>query len=177
MFECVELGIDTFDCVAPTRLARHGGLYTASGRLNIARAEYREDHRPIERGCACFACQNFSRAYLRHLFAADEILGYRLATVHNLHFILMLMATIRRSIADGTFGEVKQWVPWRKSTSGPVTSRVIGDYRHSIVATVCNINAVSRRVHSYTVGLHTEAERVYSNRHCRNKRVHHLVDN
>jgi queuine tRNA-ribosyltransferase len=107
LFECVELGIDTFDCVAPTRLARHGGLYTASGRLNIARAEYREDHRPIEPECACFACQNFSRSYLRHLFAADEILGYRLATVHNLHFILTLMATIRRSIADGTFGEVK----------------------------------------------------------------------
>jgi queuine tRNA-ribosyltransferase len=108
LFECVELGIDTFDCVAPTRLARHGGLYTATGRLNIARAEYREDQRPIELGCACYTCRTFSRAYLRHLFAAEEILGYRLATVHNLHFILGLMATIRRSIADDTFAEVKE---------------------------------------------------------------------
>ena len=107
LFECVELGIDTFDCVAPTRLARHGGLYTASGRLNIGRAEFREDRRPIEPGCGCYTCQTFSRAYLRHLFVAEEILGYRLATVHNLHFILTLMATIRQSIADGAFAEVK----------------------------------------------------------------------
>jgi queuine tRNA-ribosyltransferase len=107
LFTCVERGIDTFDCVAPTRLARHGSLYTAAGRLNIARATYRDDLAPIEVGCTCYACQHVSRAYLRHLFVAEEILGYRLATLHNLHFILDLMARIRRSIADGTFIELK----------------------------------------------------------------------
>jgi queuine tRNA-ribosyltransferase len=107
LFECVERGIDTFDCVAPTRLARHGGLYSASGRINIRKATYREDLAPIEEGCTCYTCQNFSRAYLRHLFVADEILGYRLATIHNLHFILALMERIRRSIVDGTFLDLK----------------------------------------------------------------------
>lgn len=108
LFECVERGIDTFDCVAPTRLARHGGLYTTSGRLNIRKAAYREDVGPIEEGCTCHTCQTFSRAYLRHLFVADEILGYRLATLHNLHFILTLMNRIRQSILDGTFAELKR---------------------------------------------------------------------
>src|SRR5262249_5564681 len=93
---------------APTRLARHGGLYTANGRLNIARATYRDDLAPIEEGCTCYACQHVSRAYLRHLFVSQEILGYRLATLHNLHFILDLMARIRRNIADGTFLDLKQ---------------------------------------------------------------------
>src|SRR5439155_13337383 len=103
LFTCVERGIDTFDCVAPTRLARHGGLYTADGRLNIGNAAHREDFSPVEKGCSCYTCQNFSRAYLRHLFVADEILGYRLATLHNLHFILSLMARIRQAIEGGTF--------------------------------------------------------------------------
>lgn len=108
LFECVERGIDTFDCVAPTRLARHGGLYTASGRVNIRKAIYREDPAPIEDGCACLTCRVFSRAYLRHLFVAEEILGYRLATIHNLHFILTLMARIRQGIVDGTLAELKR---------------------------------------------------------------------
>lgn len=108
LFECVERGIDTFDCVAPTRLARHGGLYTARGRLNIQKASYREDSSPIEEGCLCDTCRRFSRAYLRHLFVADEILGYRLATVHNLHFILNLMARIRQSIVEGRFLQLKR---------------------------------------------------------------------
>jgi tRNA-guanine transglycosylase len=108
LFECVERGIDTFDCVSPTRLARHGGLYAATGRMNILRSTYREDPRPIEDGCRCYACRTFSRAYLRHLFVADEILGYRLATLHNLTFILDLMARIRGSIVDGSFAALKQ---------------------------------------------------------------------
>ncbi len=108
LFECVERGIDTFDCVAPTRLARHGGLYTADGRLNILKAAYRDDPGPIELDCPCYTCQTFSRAYLRHLFVAEEILGYRLATLHNLTFIMGLMARIRASIADGTFHQVKR---------------------------------------------------------------------
>jgi len=108
LFSCVERGIDSFDCVAPTRLARHGGLYTSTGRLNIRRTEYREDVSPIEAGCGCYTCRTFSRAYLRHLFVAEEILGYRLATLHNLHFILTLMAHIRQSILDGSFADLKR---------------------------------------------------------------------
>ena len=107
-FECVERGIDTFDCVGPTRLARHGSLYTPDGRLNIKNAAYAAETGPVEEGCACYTCRTFDRAYLRHLFTAEEILGYRLATIHNLHFILSLMARIRQSIADETFFAVKQ---------------------------------------------------------------------
>jgi queuine tRNA-ribosyltransferase/7-cyano-7-deazaguanine tRNA-ribosyltransferase len=108
LFECVERGVDTFDCVAPTRIARHGGLYTATGRINILRSAYRDDPSPIEDGCHCYTCRTFSRAYLRHLFVANEILGYRLATLHNLTFILDLMARIRASIVDGSFPALKQ---------------------------------------------------------------------
>jgi queuine tRNA-ribosyltransferase/7-cyano-7-deazaguanine tRNA-ribosyltransferase len=108
LFECVERGIDTFDCVAPTRIARHGGLYTSTGRMNILRSAYRDDPGPIVDGCHCYTCRTFSRAYLRHLFVADEMLGYRLATLHNLTFILDLMARIRASIVDGSFHEVKR---------------------------------------------------------------------
>ena len=108
LFECVERGIDTFDCVGPTRLARHGSLYTAHGRLNIQNAVHREEAAPIEAGCDCFTCRTFSRAYLRHLFVAEEILGYRLATIHNLRFILRLMASIRQSIGAGEFDALKR---------------------------------------------------------------------
>jgi queuine tRNA-ribosyltransferase/7-cyano-7-deazaguanine tRNA-ribosyltransferase len=108
LFECVERGIDSFDCVGPTRLARHGGLYTSTGRVSILKAAFRDDPRPIEPGCRCYTCQTFSRAYLRHLFAADEILGYRLATLHNLTFIADLMTRLRASIADGSFRDFKQ---------------------------------------------------------------------
>jgi tRNA-guanine transglycosylase len=103
LMACVARGIDTFDCVAPTRLARHGSLYTAQGRLNIQNAAHRQSTEPIEPGCSCYTCQTFDRAYLRHLFVAEEILGYRLATIHNLHFILRLMDRIRQSIGEGTF--------------------------------------------------------------------------
>ncbi|HEX5414320.1 MAG TPA: tRNA guanosine(34) transglycosylase Tgt [Chloroflexota bacterium] len=108
LFACVERGIDTFDCVGPTRLARHGSLYTPNGRLNIKNAVHSAETGPIEEGCGCYTCRTFDRAYLRHLFAAEEILGYRLATIHNLHFILSLMARIRQSIADETFFAFKQ---------------------------------------------------------------------
>ncbi len=118
LFSCVERGIDTFDCVAPTRLARHGSLYTHDGRLTITNAAYRADPAPIEPGCHCPTCQAFSRAYLRHLFLAEEILGYRLATLHNLHFILRLVAEIRRGIATGTFPELKRAFLERYRRSG-----------------------------------------------------------
>jgi queuine tRNA-ribosyltransferase len=97
----VARGIDTFDCVAPTRHARHGTLYTASGRITISAARYRDDASPIESGCACYTCQNFSRAYVCHLFRARELLAYTLASIHNLHAILGLMVQIRQAISEG----------------------------------------------------------------------------
>ncbi|MBI2940816.1 MAG: tRNA guanosine(34) transglycosylase Tgt [Chloroflexi bacterium] len=102
-FECIPRGIDLFDCVAPTRLARHGGLYTPDGRLNIRNAAYRLDTRPIQDGCDCFTCQRFTRGYLRHLFVAEELLAYRLATLHNLRFIVRLVEQIRAALRQGTF--------------------------------------------------------------------------
>jgi queuine tRNA-ribosyltransferase/7-cyano-7-deazaguanine tRNA-ribosyltransferase len=107
LFRCVERGIDTFDCVSPTRHARRGVLMTADGPLTITKAAYREDDGPVDPECACPTCGTFSRAYLRHLFVAEELLAYTLATTHNLAFILGLMARIRAALADGTLEEVK----------------------------------------------------------------------
>ena len=107
LFRCVERGIDTFDCVAPTYYARRGMLMTAGGLMNITRATYGEDDRPIDPECGCSTCSTFSRAYLRHLFAAEEMLAATLATTHNLAFILGLMARIRVAIAAGTLDQLK----------------------------------------------------------------------
>lgn len=95
---CVKLGMDLFDCVWPTRLARRGTLLLKKERLNIENSEYIRDFRPIEKDCLCYACQNFTRAYLSHLFRAKELLAYRLATIHNLYFTLKLMENIRNAI-------------------------------------------------------------------------------
>jgi queuine tRNA-ribosyltransferase len=107
LFEGVARGIDLFDCVLPTRIARNGAVFTRQGRLNLRNARHAEDPRPIEEGCACYTCQHFSRAYLRHLVVAKEILGLRLTTIHNLHFVLELMRQIRTSILEGTFAIFK----------------------------------------------------------------------
>jgi len=107
LFEGVSRGVDLFDCVLPTRVARNGGLLTRRGRINIRNARYAEDPAPIEEECDCYTCQRFSRAYLRHLFKANEILGLRLATLHNLRMVLRLMEDIRRSILDGSFDAFK----------------------------------------------------------------------
>jgi queuine tRNA-ribosyltransferase/7-cyano-7-deazaguanine tRNA-ribosyltransferase len=108
LFACVERGIDQFDCVAPTRLARHGRLYTARGRLAIEHPEFREDARPIEDGCGCYTCRGgFSRGYLRHLFVAGELLAYTLASLHNLHFVLELMRQIRLAIRADRLAELR----------------------------------------------------------------------
>jgi queuine tRNA-ribosyltransferase len=104
----VALGVDMFDCVLPTRVARNGGFLTHGGRLNIRNAQFADDSSPIESQCTCYTCEHFSRAYLRHLFRAGEILGPRLATIHNLHFMLRLMQRIREAIADGTFAQFSQ---------------------------------------------------------------------
>ena len=101
--EAVNLGVDMFDCVFPTRVARNGTAMTHEGRLVVRNAVYAEDFRPIEDGCQCYACRNFSRAYIRHLFKAEEILGMRLAVMHNLWFYNHLMERIRDELDAGTF--------------------------------------------------------------------------
>jgi queuine tRNA-ribosyltransferase len=92
-----------FDCVLPTRNARNGTLYTSQGKVNIKRAEYREDDRPLDPECDCYACRNFSRAYLRHLYVSRELLSYRLNSLHNVHFFVNLAAKARQAIIEGRF--------------------------------------------------------------------------
>ncbi len=106
-FESVARGVDMFDCVLPTRLARHGAALTHKGRINLRNQSLAEERAPIEAGCTCYACQNFSRAYIRHLMVAKEIVGLYLASIHNLHFLLDTMKQIRQSIFDGTFKELR----------------------------------------------------------------------
>lgn len=103
LVEGVRRGVDLFDCVAPTRMGRNGAAFTSDGRLNIKRAQYRTDAGPLEEGCGCAACRRFSRAYIRHLFTSDEILGLRLLSLHNVHFLVTLMRTARAAIRAGTF--------------------------------------------------------------------------
>ena len=99
----VAAGVDMFDCVLPTRNARNGWLFTRWGDLRLRNACYRDDQRPIDEHCQCYACRNFSRAYVHHLQKVNEILGARLATIHNLHYYLWLMTEIRQAIAAGGF--------------------------------------------------------------------------
>jgi len=107
MLEMVARGMDMFDCVLPTRLARNGTAFTAAGTLNLKNAEFARDKRPIEENCACPACQEFTRGYIRHLIKAEEILGLRLVTLHNLHFYLNLMNQARTEIEGGTFNQFR----------------------------------------------------------------------
>jgi queuine tRNA-ribosyltransferase len=101
----VSKGIDMFDCVMPTRNARNGWLFTRFGDVKIKNAKYKDDTRPLDESCSCYTCQNFSRAYLHHLFKIGEILGSHLNTVHNIHYYLELMQEIRQAIAEGKFSE------------------------------------------------------------------------
>jgi queuine tRNA-ribosyltransferase len=110
----VQRGVDIFDCVLPTRLARHHSALTRTGRLNIANARYIDDETPIDEHCSCYACRNFSRAYIRHLVLAKEILGPTLLTIHNLNTLFVLMKDIRQAILDGQFEQfatnfLEQW--------------------------------------------------------------------
>jgi queuine tRNA-ribosyltransferase len=108
LVEGVARGIDLFDCVLPTRNARNGQLFTRSGRLHIRNAQYRQDPRPPEEGCACYTCRTVSRAYLRHLHLSDEITGATLMTVHNLHHYLDTLRRMRQSIVFGRFAEFRE---------------------------------------------------------------------
>ncbi|MBW2645232.1 MAG: tRNA guanosine(34) transglycosylase Tgt [Deltaproteobacteria bacterium] len=108
LIDLVAMGADMFDCVLPTRNARNGQLFTRSGTINIRNACYTSDHEPIEAGCTCYTCQNYSRSYLRHLYMAREILAYRLNTIHNIHFFMKLMKEIRSAVREGTLNKLQK---------------------------------------------------------------------
>jgi len=108
IIEAVELGIDMFDCVVPTRYGRNGTAFTSEGKLTIRNSPYIEDFKSLDDECSCYTCKNFSRAYLRHLFNTDEILGLRLVSLHNIHFYLELMRKIREAIKKDKFVEFKK---------------------------------------------------------------------
>ena len=108
LLEAVDRGVDFFDCVLPARNGRHGHVYTSRGKLNLFNAKYELDNAPIDEECTCQACKNHSRAYIRHLFKAKEMLAMRLCVIHNLHFFNKLMADIRSVLDDGNFVNFKQ---------------------------------------------------------------------
>ena len=107
IFLAIEQGVDTFDCVSPTRVARNGAVYTYEGRVNIKGAKYKRDFSPLIESCECYTCQNYTRAYIQHLFRAKESLAGTLVSIHNEHFIIKLVDDIRASIEDGSFYELK----------------------------------------------------------------------
>jgi len=108
LLELIARGMDMFDCVLPTRLARNGTAFTAAGTINLKNAEFILDKNPIEENCACDTCREFTRGYIRHLIKAEEILGLRLITLHNLHFYLNLMNQARAEIERGTFDQFRK---------------------------------------------------------------------
>ena len=113
LVEGVARGIDMFDCVLPTRIARNGTVMVPEGKLVVRNAEFARDWRPIQDGCGCYACRNFSRAYIRHLLKANEVLGIRLTTIHNLYYLCHLMMDIRQAILEGYFSEFRRDF-WRR---------------------------------------------------------------
>ncbi|MGH7605190.1 MAG: tRNA guanosine(34) transglycosylase Tgt [Gemmatimonadaceae bacterium] len=118
LIEAIRRGVDLFDCVAPTRMGRNGAAFTHDGRLNIKRAEFRTDPRPLDPDCDCSACTRFSRAYIRHLFVSDEILGLRLLSLHNVHFLLSLVRQARQAIGRGDLDSwSRDWLARHRSAS------------------------------------------------------------
>ena len=105
LLEGMKRGIDMFDCVLPTRIARNGTVMTRKGYLTVRNAEFSQDYNPLEQGCTCYTCRNYSRAYIRHLIKAKEILGLRLTTIHNLHFLTRLMSDARSAIMENRFAD------------------------------------------------------------------------
>lgn len=120
LIEGTRRGVDLFDCVAPTRMGRNGTAFTSGGRLNVRRAELRASAAPLDPDCDCSTCQRFSRAYIRHLFVSDEVLGLRLLSLHNVHFLVALMRRARAAILDGTFDRWSHdWLARYHSDSDP----------------------------------------------------------
>ena len=129
LIELVARGVDMFDCVLPTRVARNGTAYTSRGAINLRASHQKENFGPIEDGCVCFACTHHSRAYLRHLLKAGEILGLRMLSVHNSHFFLEVMRDIRRHLAEGTFDDyleefIANYQPTSKVLEGRANSKL-----------------------------------------------------
>ena len=117
ILEAVDRGVDFFDCVYPTRNGRHGHVYTNQGKLNLFNAKYELDDRPIEEGCGCPACRSYSRAYIRHLLKAKEMLGMRLCVLHNLYFYNTMMEEIREAIDAGAYRLIKRG-SWKGCSGG-----------------------------------------------------------
>jgi queuine tRNA-ribosyltransferase len=129
LIELVARGVDMFDCVLPTRVARNGTAYTTGGAINLRASHQKENFGPIEEGCDCFACTHHTRAYLRHLLKAGEILGLRMLSVHNSHFFLEVMRDIRRHLANGTFDDYREefianYQPTSKVIEGRANSKL-----------------------------------------------------
>jgi len=125
MIELIARGVDMFDCVLPTRVARNGTAFTRRGTISIKGGAYKADFRPIEEGCDCFACRNHTRAYVRHLLNVNEILGLRLVSIHNSQLFLRILADVRAHLAAGTFGEFRRefianYVPTRRVLAGRI---------------------------------------------------------
>ena len=108
LVEAVDRGIDMFDCVAPTRYGRNGTAFTSAGKMIVRNASYAQDFSPLDKECSCYTCKNFTRAYLRHLFNAEELLGHRLVSLHNIHFYLDIMRNLRKAIARDNYSEFKK---------------------------------------------------------------------
>jgi queuine tRNA-ribosyltransferase len=118
LIEGIRRGVDLFDCVAPTRMGRNGSAFTRDGRLNIKRTEFRTDPRPLDPECDCSACTRFSRAYIRHLFVSEEILGLRLLSLHNVHFLVSLVRQARDAIRSGDLESwSRDWLARHRSSS------------------------------------------------------------
>ena len=100
-------GVDIFDCVSPTRIARHGNAYTKDGKMNLRNSKFKDDFTPLESDCDCYACKNFTRAYIRHLLISEEVLGQRLLSIHNIRFLTKLMEDIRLNIESDTLEEFR----------------------------------------------------------------------
>ena len=122
-FTAVERGIDLFDCVLPTRVARNGQLWTSEGKLNLRNARFLDDPGPPDPGCDCEACRNHSRAYLAHLFRAEELLAYRLSSLHNVTYTQRLMRRIRRALEDGSYGTLRDAVMAQYGSAGTRTDK------------------------------------------------------
>jgi queuine tRNA-ribosyltransferase len=123
LVESVARGVDMFDCVLPTRNARNGQAFTPDGPVTLKQARWARDPAPLQADCPCYACRRFSRAYLRHLFMAQELLVYRLLSLHNLHFFLGLMAAMRAAIAERAFGPFRARFFDRYAVSSEVVPR------------------------------------------------------
>ena len=108
LVELVGMGADMFDCVIPTRNARNGQMFTRYGTLNICNSRFKEDTEPVDDGCSCYTCRNYSRAYLRHLYMAKELLAYRLNTIHNIHYYMRLMERIRKAVLNDAFDQFRK---------------------------------------------------------------------